>query len=121
MESYSFISYVRIRIFYTGIGKPDGSRLQLQPILEFVSFSFPYKYFLSVRNISAHKFPEDSHHNLWPDICILYQNICFQLNILVTMYVRICYYYNRDKNLMIILSIFADAPYTGARIETWNL
>ena len=34
------------------------------------------------------------------------------------MYVRICYYYKRDTNLMIILSTFADAPYSGARIET---
>ena len=36
------------------------------------------------------------------------------------MYVRICYYYKRDTNLMIILSTFADAPYSGARIETWD-
>ena len=34
------------------------------------------------------------------------------------MYVRICYYYKQDTNLMIILSTFADAPYSGARIET---
>ena len=34
------------------------------------------------------------------------------------MYVRICYYYKRDTNLMIILSTFADAPYSGARIVT---